>query len=182
MRCFPFMADISKKPCLLVGGGKVAARKAEILASFGAELIVCARELSPEFPRSLAVRIYGEYSPDLLEGMAFAVAATSDRALNAKVSGDCRARKIPVNSVDDRENCDFFFPALIRRGEVTIGISTGGVSPALAAALKDWIADSLPENLEEIAAQAKRMRATMSAADYTVAVRHLLPGRDEHAD
>ena len=134
MKVFPFMRPLEGKRCLLVGGGAIALRKAEKLCPFGVRLYVCARECADFSPFGAEI-LQGEYSPRLLEGMDVAVAATDDRELNARVARDCRARGIPVNSVDDVQNCDFFFPALIVRGEVVVGISTGGASPALDAAL-----------------------------------------------
>lgn len=163
MKCFPFMKNICGARCLLVGGGKVAAKKAKVLERFGVAISVCARETEP----SLAgFRVCEEYSFALLDKADFVIAATDDRALNAQVAADCRARHIPVNAVDDKENCDFYFPALIERGKVTVGISTGGASPALAAALKRYIEKLLPENLDEIAEQAEKLRGTQAYADY----------------
>ena len=94
------------------------------------------------------------------------VAATDDKALNARVASDCRERGIPVNSVDDRENCDFYFPALIGRGSVTVGISTGGASPALAAALREYIEALLPDDLGGIAEKAEKLRGKEGYAQY----------------
>ena len=89
-------------------------------------------------------------------------------------AADCRARGIPVNSADDPDNCDFFFPALVVRGEVTVGISTGGASPALAAALRAYIEGLLPQNVGEIAARAKALRGSLPQAEYIAAVKKLL--------
>ena len=124
--------------------------------------------------RPLAVRVVEGYSPSLLEGVRFAVAATDNAALNARVAADCRARGIPVNSADDPDNCDFFFPALVVRGEVTVGISTGGASPALAAALRAYIEGLLPQNVGEIAARAKALRGSLPQAEDIAAVKKLL--------
>ena len=173
MRCFPFMQNIEGALCLLAGGGEVALRKARTLASFGARLLVCARAVKEEL-RPLAARVAEEYCPSLLEGVRFAVAATDDAALNARVAADCRARGIPVNSADDPDNCDFFFPALVVRGEVTVGISTGGASPALAAALREYIEGLLPQNVGEIASRAKALRGSLPQAEYIAAVKNML--------
>ena len=173
MKCFPFMHEIEGARVVLVGGGTVAAHKAQRLAPFGVQLIVCAHEVLPEL-KALAHAVYTEYAPKLLDGASFAIAATDDRALNACVCADCRARHIPVNCVDDKENCDFFFPALIVRGEVSIGVSTGGASPLLAALLRDRIARALPENLEEIVARAEQLRAAGDREAYERELRALL--------
>lgn len=167
------MHEIEGARVVLVGGGTVAAHKAQRLAPFGVQLIVCAHEVLPEL-KALAHAVYTEYAPKLLDGASFAIAATDDRALNACVCADCRARHIPVNCVDDKENCDFFFPALIVRGEVSIGVSTGGASPLLAALLRDRIARALPENLEEIVARAEQLRAAGDHEAYERELRALL--------
>ena len=167
------MHEIEGARVVLVGGGTVAAHKAQRLAPFGVQLIVCAHEVLPEL-KALAHAVYTEYAPKLLDGASFAIAATDDRALNARVCADCRARHIPVNCVDDKENCDFFFPALIVRGEVSIGVSTGGASPLLAALLRDRIARALPENLGEIVARAEQLRAAGDREAYERELRALL--------
>ncbi len=174
MNCFPFMIPVEGKRCLLVGGGKVAARKAEKLLPFGVEILLCAREVSPELIALGMQSQAKEYHADLLQGISFAIAATDDPALNARVAADCRLRKIPVNSVDDKENCDFYFPALIHRGSVTIGITTGGVSPALAGALREYIESVLPENLEELTQKAGSLRGTIPAREYAKQVKQWL--------
>lgn len=170
MKCFPFMKDIEGARCLLVGGGEIARRKAEKLLSFGVRLRVCAREACPELSAYVCARAY---DARLLNGAAFAVAATDDPALNARVAADCRARGIPVNSVDDKENCDFYFPALIVRGTVTVAVSTGGASPALAKALRERIEKCLPADLAEIAACAAEKRGT---DEYEAFLREALEG------
>lgn len=173
MKCFPFMKDISGKICLLVGGGEVALRKAEKLRSFGTQIVVCAHEIRGDL-RALAKKCHREYDASLLAGSDFAIAATDDEALNARVAADCRTRGIPVNCVDKKELCDFYFPALITAGDVTIGISTGGASPALAAALRAWLEQKLPENLAEIARRAEALRGTMPPKEYAALVRKML--------
>lgn len=170
MTCFPFMADIRGKTCLLVGGGTIALRKAQALAAFGAQIVACAETFAAELP-PLCAQVSPAYSPALLEGADFVVAATDDRAFNARVAKDCRARHIPVNCVDDAENCDFFFPARILRGGVSVGISTGGASPALAKILREYLERILPENLAEIAENAAKLRKTLPENEYIAAVR-----------
>lgn len=174
MNCFPFMIPVEGKHCLLVGGGKVAARKAEKLLPFGVEIVLCAREVCPELTALGVQTQVKEYSAELLKGISFAIAATDDPALNAQVAADCRLRGIPVNSVDDKENCDFYFPALIHQGSVTVGITTGGMSPALAGALREYLESVLPENLEELTQKAGALRGTMPSQEYAKQVKQWL--------
>ena len=79
-----------------------------------------------------------------------------------------------MNSVDDKENCDFYFPALIHRGPITIGITTGGASPALAGALREYLEGLLPEHLEELAQKAEQLRGTMPSREYAKQVKQWL--------
>ena len=167
MKCFPFMVNIEGRTCLLVGGGAVAARKAEKLAPFGVKLLVCAREVCPALA---PYRLAEEYGAELLEAVDFVIAATDDKALNARVAEDCRARRIPVNSADDRENCDFYFPALLTRGDVTVGISTGGSSPALAGKLRRYLEKVLPPDLARFAEEAGRLRGTDGYLPYVAGI------------
>ena len=173
MKCFPFMKDISGKTCLLVGGGEVALRKAEKLYSFGTQIVVCAHEIREDLSDH-EKKCHREYDASLLAGTDFVIAATDDEALNARVASDCRTRGIPVNCVDKKGLCDFYFPALITAGDVTIGISTGGASPALAAALRAWLEQKLPENLAEIARRAEALRGTMPPKEYAAFVLKML--------
>lgn len=167
------MQEIEGARVVLVGGGNIALHKAQRLAPFGVQLLVCAHDVLPEL-RTFAHAVHAEYTPEVLDGASFAIAATDDRALNARIASDCRARHIPVNCVDDKEYCDFFFPALLVRGEVSIGVSTGGASPLLAALLRDRIARALPENLEEIVVRAEQLRAAGDHKAYERELRALL--------
>ena len=102
-----------------------------------------------------------------VEGQALVVAATGDGALNREIAALCRARRIPVNAVDDKDNCTFLFPALVRRGPLSIGISTGGASPTAAVYVKEKIEAALPGGdgwngiLEYLAARRAPVRASV---------------------
>src|SRR5206468_6336117 len=110
-----------------------------------------------------------EYTPDDLADATLAFGATDDRALNARVAADARALGVPVLAVDDVPNCDFIAPALVRRGDVTIAISTGGRSPAMARRTRERLAQALPGywgDLLEVAATAReRLGVTRSLVE-----------------
>lgn len=149
MSYFPFFVDIEDKQWLIVGGGPVALRKAQDLLPYGAIVRVVAPAMNQGLKDmqgsvELVERSFAEQD---LEGMDFVVAATSDPSLNSRISEECRRRRIPVNVVDVKGECSFIFPSIVREGPVTIGISTGGMSPVIARWLKKRIGDSLPENL-----------------------------------
>ncbi len=174
MNYFPMFVSLEGKKCLIAGGGRIALGKAEKLLAFGADVVAVAPAFAEAF-ESLGVKLVrGEYSPDFLEGAYLAIAATDDREVNARVAADCRARGIAVNSADDKENCTFFFPALVLRGDVTVGISTGGASPYLAARLKERAERAFPESLKEVCERAKALRGSVSAEEYARAVEEML--------
>lgn len=151
MAYFPFFIDLDQKPGLVVGGGPVAARKIRTLLPYGPRLTVCAPSVLPELEPLPGLTVRKEpFSPKLLEGAFFVIAATDDRELNGRIAGLCRARNIPVNVADPGTESTFFFPSVVQRGPMTIGISTGGTSPTAAHVLKEQIEELLPGNLEEI--------------------------------
>lgn len=151
MGYFPFFMDIEGRKGVIVGGGPVAARKAEKLLAFGPKLSVIAarfgeelRGIARSYPISLLEK---DYEAGDLEGAAFVIAATDDGVLNGEIADWCRARNTPVNVVDDREKCTFFFPALVKEGPLTVGISTDGKCPAAAAYLRGRVERCLPEGI-----------------------------------
>ena len=173
MNTFPMMLPLAGKRALLAGGGAVALRKAEKLAAFGMRLTVCAPHILPALA-ALASDCVSAYAPALLRGAALAVAATDDPAVNARIAADCRAQGVPVNSVDAPQDCDFFFPALITAGDVTVAVSTGGASPALAAALRRHIERCLPPDLGELCRRAQALRGTLPPEEYAARVEQML--------
>lgn len=137
MPYFPFFVDITSQPCLIVGGGRIALHKIKKLLPFSPEIHVVAEEISPEISALSGLHIsHRGFADGDLDGMNFVIAATDDHGVNSHVSRLCRSRRIPCNAVDDPENCTFFFPALAQRGDITIGVSTAGKSPLMAAELR----------------------------------------------
>lgn len=152
MGYFPFFMEIGGKKGVILGGGRVAARKVEKLLPFGPVLTCIAPAMEEELEqlsRSGAdlTLVYREAREEDLDGACFVIAATDKEEVNAWAAGWCRERHIPVNVVDDREKCGFFFPALIQVGSLTIGISTDGKSPAAASFVRKTVEKELPEGL-----------------------------------
>ena len=138
MAYFPMFVELEGRPCLIVGGGAVALRKARKLLPYGPCLTVVAQSFVPELEALEGAALCRRaFRPRDVEGQALVVAATGDGALNREIAALCRARRIPVNAVDDKDNCTFLFPALVRRGPLSIGISTGGASPTAAVYVKE---------------------------------------------
>lgn len=173
MGYFPFFMDLEQKEGLIVGGGRVALGKAWHLLPYGPHLTVAAPQLLSDFYALEGVTLLERpFTPELLEGRFFVIAATGDVSLNRRVARLCRERSIPVNAVDDQEACTFLFPSLVRRGSLSVGVSTGGASPSMAAWLRRKIEELLPERTEEILKFLQDQRPRIKA---------LLPGEKRRA-
>jgi precorrin-2 dehydrogenase/sirohydrochlorin ferrochelatase len=141
LKYYPVFLDIQNKKCVVVGGGEVAARKAERLLDCGAKVLVISPKLSPDLAglkeKNVISHIAAEYQGDLIDGAALIIGATDDEKTNARISLDAGSKGIPVNIVDDPQKCDFILPALVQSGDLAIAIGTGGKSPALARHLRE---------------------------------------------
>lgn len=151
MAYFPFFIDIAGADGLVVGGGTVALRKVEKLLPYSPRLTVVAPDIRPELEEIPGLTILRRAAqPQDLEGRAFVIAAAGDRTVNAQFSRLCRERNIPVNVVDNKQESSFLFPCLIKRGSLSVGISTGGDSPSAAIYWKERFAALIPGQMEEI--------------------------------
>jgi precorrin-2 dehydrogenase/sirohydrochlorin ferrochelatase len=125
---------------VIVGGGRVAERKAGRLLASGALVVVVAPELTPHLQQMSAdrkiVHVGGRYDGAQLSGSFLVIAATSDADVNRQVAADARAAGAMVNVVDNHEIGDFMLPSLMERGDLSIAVSTGGKSPALARKIR----------------------------------------------
>lgn len=141
MKYYPVFLDISGRKCVVVGGGDVAARKVARLLACGARVFVVSPELIPELAglkaRSVVDHVAARYNIQYLEGAVLVIGATDDDKTNAAISSDARRLGIPVNIVDDPQKCDFILPSIVERDDLTIAVSTGGNSPALARRLRE---------------------------------------------
>lgn len=147
MTYFPVCLRVAGEPCVVIGGGPVAARKVAALLDAGARVTVIAPRLETGLAaRAAAGEIAVEsrtYRPGDLAGARLAFAATDDEALHAQLARDAAAANVPLNVVDRPDWCSFIVPAVARRGPLSIAVSTEGESPALAARLRDELAAAL---------------------------------------
>tara|TARA_R110002167_G_scaffold95304_1_gene253912 strand:+ start:185 stop:1603 length:1419 start_codon:yes stop_codon:yes gene_type:complete len=154
MDYLPLFFDLKTKPCLLVGGGTVALRKAELLCRAGARVRVVAPKLRESLTEMVQVHqgeaLQQAYSADFLEGMTLVVAATDDPALNQQVHRDARERGIPVNVVDQPALCDFIFPAIVDRSPLMVAVSSGGNAPVLARLVRARLEALLPQSYAQL--------------------------------
>jgi precorrin-2 dehydrogenase/sirohydrochlorin ferrochelatase len=140
MTLFPMFLKLERRSCLVVGAGAIGEPKIQSLLLAGANVRVIAPQAHPavmDWARAgLIVWEPRAFLPNDLEGVFLVIAATASAELNQLVFNEARRRNILCNAVDDPENCDFYFPAVVRRGQLQIAISTGGQSPALAQRLR----------------------------------------------
>lgn len=134
---YPVNLVVAGRSCLVVGGGRVAAQKVRGLLAVGADVTVVAPDISDEIV-ALGVRFeLRPYRSPEAGDYRLAIAATGDAQVNQQVFDDAEAAGVWVNSADDPVRCSFTLPAIIRRGRLTLTVSTGGHSPALSAWLRD---------------------------------------------
>lgn len=166
---YPVYLDLTGMATLVVGAGPVAARKAAGLVDAGAQVTVVAPHVSDavralvgehDVAGQVTVRL-GAYTTADLDGIGLVITATNDPTVNATVCADAKHCGVLVNSADDPGNCTFILPAITRRGRVTVAVSSGGASPALAQHVRDRVAATV---LTERIAHAAEVLASERAA------------------
>jgi len=160
---YPVVLALTGRPCLVVGGGAIALRKVSALVEAGARVTVVSPSLTPallrlatEAPLRWRPR---EYTAGDAAGFVLVMVATDDRAVNAAVAAECRERGIWVNCADDPARCDFILPSVLRRGAVTVAVSTGGQSPTMARLVREELDALLPRDvavLTDVVASVRR--------------------------
>ena len=167
MDFLPVFLDVREQPCLVVGGGEVAARKAALLRRAGARVTVVAPELGATLAGELAggriAHRASRFADADLEGFAVAVAATDDDAVNRAVAAAARSRHVPVNVVDQPALCSFILPSIIERPPITVAVSSGGASPVLARLLRARLETLIPAGYGRLAALAGSFRDAVKA-------------------
>lgn len=162
MSLFPMFLKLEGRRVLVIGAGSVGEAKIEALLATGAAVRVVAPKASPrvrEWAREGRIAWEArEYRAADLGGMFLAIAATGSASLHEEVYAEARGRGVLCNCVDEPERCDFYFPAVVRRGELQIAISTGGLSPALAQRLRKDLEQQFGPEWEEWVAQLGRTR------------------------
>ena len=148
---YPAFLNIRGKRCAVIGGGEVALRKVRALLECGAEVTVISPTLHPNLAQLAEARkispIYREFEPGDLAGVIIAIAATDARETNQRVVDEAREQGVLVNVVDDPERSDFIIPSFFRRGDLTIAVSTAGLSPALARKIRTRLEGIFGEEL-----------------------------------
>jgi len=140
MAKYPIFLELSGRRVVVMGGGAVAVRKARALLAAGARLVVVAEHVDDVLTAlcqgTNAKLIKSKYSKDYLTGAVLAIAATNDAQQNKQIYKDCQELEVLCNVVDGPELCDFFVPAVVKRGDLQIAIGTEGYCPAYAGHLR----------------------------------------------
>lgn len=175
MSYYPVFLDVKDRRCVVCGGGSVALRKVEALLKAGAVVTVVAPEVTPELQRMSDDKTIGlmprAYLEGDLDGAFVVVAATDDREANRRIAGDARRHRCLVNAVDDAAASDFIVPSTVTRGELTVAVSTGGTSPALARKLRTRLEDYFGDEYAGLVQMAGDVRAELKR-------RGIRPGED----
>ena len=156
----PIILDLKGRKVLVVGGGRIAFRKAKAIADEGADVTI----ISPDFVDDFAAMpnatlVQRKFEPGDTSGFQLVITATGDHAVDQIIYDEANARGTWTNSADDPDRCSFYLAATHRDGNVIVAVSTEGKSPALATHLRNAIAKQLPKNLANIALDLDRQRS-----------------------
>ncbi len=148
---FPIFLKLTARPCLVIGAGSIAEGKIVAMVEAEADVTVVATRantLVRQMAEDGAIRLHlRPYVPADMEGMFLAVAGTDVPEVNRTVFADAQDHGVLVNAVDDPPYCDYYFPSVVRRGDLQVAISTAGESPALAQQLRKDLNEQLPLDL-----------------------------------
>jgi len=162
MEYLPVFLLVRDKPCLVVGGGDVAVRKAEMLQRAGAQVTVVSPEINERLAAACSAgrmrHVAARFSAEHLDGMTVAVAATDDEGVNQQVAREAQRRRVPVNVVDRPALCTFVFPSVIDRSPIVVAVSSAGASPVLARHLRAKLETIIPASYGRLAELARRFR------------------------
>ncbi len=168
MDFLPIFLNVRSRPCAIIGGGEVAARKCRLLRDAGAEVHIIAPELCQELKGQAAdgqiIHHAREYSDSGLQNYTLVIAATDDPAVNKTIAETARQQNIPVNVVDDPDAGSFIMPSVIDRSPVVAAVSTGGASPVLARLIRARLESLIPAGYGRLGELTARYRDRVKAA------------------
>ncbi|CAG76978.1 siroheme synthase [includes: uroporphyrin-III C-methyltransferase; precorrin-2 oxidase; ferrochelatase] [Pectobacterium atrosepticum SCRI1043] len=163
MDYLPIFCQLHDKPCLLVGGGEIAERKARLLLDAGAVITVNALDFNDQFRAwekdAQLTLVHSTFDPALLNEVWLVIAATDNQDVNNHVYASASERRIFCNVVDSPERASFIMPSIIDRSPLMVAVSSGGTAPVLARLLREKLESILPQNLGKLAAFAGELRS-----------------------
>jgi len=168
MTLFPMFMKLEGRPCLVVGGGNIGEPKIESLITSGAKVRVVAPHVNQavaEWAKDEKITWEArEFNPVDLDGVFLVIAATSSHRVNGSVFREAQERNILCNVVDDPEFCDFYYPAVLRRGDLQLAISTNGKSPAMAQRIRKELESEFGPEYGEWIEELGRIRRQLFAS------------------
>jgi siroheme synthase-like protein len=170
---YPVFLRLDGEPVLVVGAGAVAAGKLDGLLAAGARITIVSPAIAPACRRPSVSIVERAVVESDLDGVRFVIAAATPE-VNRGVAAWARARNLFVNAVDDADTATAYLGGVVRRGGVTVSVSTGGAAPALAALLRESLDALLPEDLDTWLAEAAARREAWRAAGVDLAARREL--------
>lgn len=163
---YPVYLQLQSQPCIVIGGGKIAEDKVDGLLAAGAQVTVISPDLTPRLSQRVRQRkvahIQRTYRRGDLIGAFVVISATDRREINQDVWEEATANGQLINVVDDTPHCNFIAPAVLRNGDLTIAISTGGKAPALAVRLKERLQEQLGPEYARFLDLAGELRAQLA--------------------
>ena len=164
---YPVFFDLNGRSVLVIGGGRLALEKVRGLLAAKADVTVVAAQISAELASmrdSGAIEhLERDYCVGDMDGRALVMAARDDPSDNASLQADARAAGVPLNAADDPAHCDFILPAVVRREPLTLAISTGGGSPAMARRVREELTEYLDADTSSLADLVAEVRAELRA-------------------
>ncbi len=169
---FPILLNIKEHPCLIIGGGNVASRKVASLLNFNAKVTVLAPQLCAalqKLQKKGSIKVIKKvYNVKYLENFDVVFCATNNKLTNESVRKDCTKKKILLNVADIPELCDFILPAIVKRGNLTIAVSSQGIAPFYTKNIKNKLDHTYPtyyENIIELAGEFRSL--VLNSKKYT---------------
>ena len=163
MALYPAYLNLKNRKCLVVGGGTVAERKGRTLIDYGANVTVISPGVTSGLEKLVkmgqVVFIKRDYQQGDLDGFFIVVAATSDPDVNREIFKEAEESGVLINSVDDPDNCNFFVPSSIRRGDFQVSISTSGKAPYFAKKLRKFLENIFYKDLDQDLEKLSRIRS-----------------------
>ncbi len=165
MAYFPAFVKLDNKKILIVGGGNIAYEKLEHLLDFTSSISLLARDFSDDMITLIedhALEYHQKaYSTGDIKGFDIIIIAVDDLSLQAEIYEESRQYRSLCNAVDSVDYCDFIFPAYIKKGDLTIAVSTSGASPALAKQLRIYLQRIIPDSINEFLIEMKALRKSL---------------------
>lgn len=177
MSYFPFFIDIKNRKSLVVGSGEIARHKIELLKDFEADITCISKE--PLDLEGISF-IQKEIDKDDIDAYFLVIAATENRQLNSNIGKWCREKNILVNVVDQKEDCTFIFPAIVKKEEITAAFSSGGENPLICSYLKKRYEEIIDEKILLANRKVSEKRKELMNIDYKSRKEILMKLLDEY--